>query len=121
MPIESYDDDDAIRAYILTNFVQLMTALERRVYEYGPLVSSINNWKAQRLYTMCEERDGHVPDSDVIAACEVERSVFIDRAVARIRLNHSEKLNLNRCPRCNRVPRTLKARQCPWCFASWRD
>ena len=28
---------------------------------------------------------------------------------------------LNRCPKCQRVPVTPRAKQCPWCFHDWHD
>src|SRR5690606_23689949 len=38
----------------------------------------------------------------------------------RIWNTYGESLEINRCPKCNGVARTPKARQCRFCFAEWR-
>ncbi len=41
---DTYDDDVALRAYVLQHFPHLMTALERRVTEYiAPIVSDADS------------------------------------------------------------------------------
>jgi hypothetical protein len=45
--------------------------------------------------------------------------LFVPRVAARILREASDAVDLNRCPDCGRIPRTPRARQCPWCFHSW--
>lgn len=44
---------------------------------------------------------------------------FCRDIAARVLLEHATELVLNRCPRCDRIVRTPKARQCLWCFHDW--
>lgn len=44
---------------------------------------------------------------------------FCRDIAARVLLEHATELILNRCPRCDRIVRTPKARQCLWCFHDW--
>ncbi len=44
---------------------------------------------------------------------------FCRDIAARVLLEHATDLVLNRCPRCDRIVRTPKARQCLWCFHDW--
>jgi hypothetical protein len=63
MTTETYDDDVALRAYVLKYFPHLLTPLERRVIEYSaPIVGNSDHWKIRQIYVFLEERDGHVPD-----------------------------------------------------------
>jgi len=45
--------------------------------------------------------------------------VFCRDIAARVLLEHAAELVLNRCPRCDRIVRTPRARQCLWCFHDW--
>lgn len=39
----------------------------------------------------------------------------------RIFEEHSNELALNLCPKCNKIARTPQAKQCRFCFYSWRE
>ncbi|UZR98710.1 hypothetical protein [Chondrinema litorale] len=44
---------------------------------------------------------------------------FQRRASERIFNEHFDELNLNRCPKCNGITRTPKAKQCRYCQHNW--
>ena len=51
MTAKTYDDDVALKAYVLRHFPHLMTPLERRVVEYiAPIVSDSNDSKIKSLH-----------------------------------------------------------------------
>ena len=117
---ETYSDERALRAYIFKHFHHLMTPLERRAIEYTtPIVQVSDHWKIKRLYDFLEERDGHVPDDEVIAAFAVpydrRKEMIIDRLIS----DCIDRIFVNRCPECNRIARTPAARQCMWCHHDW--
>jgi hypothetical protein len=65
MTADMYDDDLALRFYVVNHFPHLMTALERRVIVYTvPIVSGAVDWKIRKVYEFLEARDGHVDDAD---------------------------------------------------------
>jgi hypothetical protein len=45
--------------------------------------------------------------------------VFHRRAAQRVLREHGKTVFLNRCPRCNRLVRTPRAKQCLWCGHDW--
>jgi ssDNA-binding Zn-finger/Zn-ribbon topoisomerase 1 len=57
----------------------------------------------------------------VSEALKMGDSAFMRKIRKRILMEHSDQIELNRCPKCDRIPRTPKAKQCPWCRHSWRD
>lgn len=44
---------------------------------------------------------------------------FCQDIAARVLFEHAGDLVLNRCPQCDRIVRTPRARQCLWCFHDW--
>jgi len=117
---ETYDDDMALRAYVFKHFRNLMTPLERRTIEYtAPIVHASEHWKVRRLYDFLEERDGHVPDEDVIAAFTIPHDERKEKAIDRLISTCLDSVFINRCPKCNRIARTPASRQCVWCRNDW--
>jgi hypothetical protein len=45
--------------------------------------------------------------------------VFQKRVVARICREHTSELDLNLCPKCNKLARTPWAKQCRFCLYDW--
>jgi len=44
---------------------------------------------------------------------------FKNRVVNRIYLQYKQELELNICPKCNKIARTPQAKQCRFCFHDW--
>ena len=120
MTANTYDDDIALRAYVLRHFPHLMTPLERRVTEYSaPIVSDSNHWKILKLHGYLEERDGHVDDADVFTAFQTPYEERVANAVNRVLDTRRDDLVENRCSQCRRLARTPVAKQCLWCGNDW--
>jgi len=120
MSLGAYDDDCALRAYVWWHCNHLMTPLERRVTEYTvPLISNSTELKHQKLYAFLEDRDGHVADSDVLDAFNVPYDTRKDTAIDRVIAECHDRLDINRCPACDRIVRSPKAAQCLWCGHDW--
>jgi hypothetical protein len=116
----AYDDDAALAAYIWRHYRHLMSALEIRVGTYSvPIISTSPIEKAQRIHEFLEERDGHVPDEQVVAAFQMSRQDFFRQVMRRLMRDFPGELVINRCPQCNRLTRTPTARRCPWCNHDW--
>lgn len=120
MTADTYDDDVALRAYVLQYFPHLMTPLERRVTEYiAPIVSNSEDSKILSLHEFLEERDGYVDDADVISAFQTPYETRIADAVDRVLETRRDQLIENRCSQCHRLARTPVAKQCLWCGHDW--
>ncbi|MCC9641616.1 hypothetical protein LOC71_04970 [Rhodopirellula sp. JC740] len=122
MTAATYNDDVALRAYVLRHFPQLMTPLERRVTEYiAPIISNTDDSKILRLHEFLQERDGHVDDADVISAFQKPYDDRIANAVDRILETRRDDFFENRCAQCQRLARTPAAKQCLWCGHDWHQ
>lgn len=120
MTADTYDDDVALRAYVLQHFPHLMTPLERRVTEYSaPIVGNSDHSKILKLYDNLEERDGHVDDADVLNALQAPYEDRIVNAVDRVLKTRRADIIENRCSECQRLVRTPVAKQCLWCGHDW--
>ncbi|WP_442590795.1 hypothetical protein ACSBL2_06145 [Pedobacter sp. AW31-3R] len=58
-------------------------------------------------------------DQDALALVLLGEEKFKLKAADRIWSEHKEKIQLNCCPKCNRLTRTPKARQCRHCGFNW--
>ncbi|TWU01057.1 hypothetical protein Pla52n_44280 [Stieleria varia] len=120
MTADTYDDDVALRAYVLQHFPHLMTPLERRVTEYSaPIVGDSDHPKILKLHEYLEERDGHVDDADVLTAFQDPHEDRVANAVDRVLETRRDDLIENRCSQCQRLVRTPVAKQCLWCGYDW--
>ena len=105
MTADTYDDDVALRAYLLQHFPNLMTPLERRVTEYiAPIVGDAEDSKILKLHEFLEERDGHVDDAEVISAFQTPYGDRIANAVDRVLETRRGDLIENRCSNVNDLP-----------------
>jgi hypothetical protein len=116
--IDEYNDQRAALAYAEHFFYCKLNALDKRILiGVGPVISTTDHWKAQKIYAMMEERDGHVEDADVLAIFDGDRPAYINNLLSRLVDQYGSLIN--RCLECNRVLRTWSAVRCPWCKASW--
>ena len=46
---------------------------------------------------------------------------FVERTATRILADHAPDIFLNYCPRCNKLAKTPKGRQCRFCFHDWHE
>jgi hypothetical protein len=46
---------------------------------------------------------------------------FKEKVATRIFDEHKEELELNLCPKCQKIARTPEAKQCRFCFHAWRE
>ena len=113
-----YDEEAELDRYVIKNYPDLMTTLEAEVR-----VAAIAQQKAEhaspRMGEIIKARYGRCDDPEVVAALSDGVDVFRRRVRQRILREHPEKVFINRCPKCNRVVRTPKAKLCLWCGHSW--
>lgn len=60
-------------------------------------------------------------DPEVVGLAKEGMRAFRARTAARILEMHGDQVFLNRCPRCNELARTPKAKQCRACGFDWHS
>lgn len=114
-----YDEDDVLTWYVWAHFGHLVTEFERRV-----IGADIANQKEAKgwlsLAQLLRERWGY-DDPAVEEALAEGVEEFRHRVCVRILLERGGEVLINRCPGCDRIVRTPKARQCEWCGGDWHD
>ncbi len=58
-------------------------------------------------------------DQEVKKLLENGYSEFMKNTATRIYKVHKDELNLNVCPKCEKIARTPSAKQCRFCFYTW--
>jgi hypothetical protein len=117
-PQVEYEEDRELSRYIWDCFSHLMTDFERRVG-----LAIIGRQKAANAGADATQplmaRWGQTDDPEVNAALSDGPETFRRRVSSRVLAEAAGEVFVNRCPRCNRVVRTPKARQCFWCGFDW--
>lgn len=117
-----YDEQEVIEDMVVRYYSNLLTPFERDVY--GAF------WLRRRTQIQTShpesERDtrriwGTLDNPQIEAILERAYDEFIRKAVARVMREDADKLFLNKCPKCQRVARTPKAKQCRWYLHDWHE
>lgn len=114
-----YDEQDMIAYTIMRHQGELMTPFERSVYS-----AFLARWKAEGyqnpgLERLVRETTGDWGDPRIDEVLDLGFEVFSRNVADRVLREQRAQLILNRCPKCNRIVRTPKAKQCMWCYHDW--
>jgi hypothetical protein len=111
---------DEITKYIFNNFSHLMTLQEKAAYKSIHAEEKAKHSEGTRLAKLIRER-WISSDPEVRASLASGPDVFMKAVCDRLLREHPDRIYFNRCPRCQALARTTKAKQCPKCFFSWHD
>ncbi|MDG3002292.1 hypothetical protein [Paludisphaera mucosa] len=113
-----YEDDHELTRYVWSHFRARMTDDERRV---GSAI--VGREKAALIGAKPDHplavRWGRTDDPEINAALTDGPEAFRRRVCKRVLAEAADESFVNRCPKCRRVVRTPKARQCFWCGFDW--
>lgn len=115
--------DRHLAHYMCRYYRHLMTDKERLAHRH--LFGTLKATKGRSDMDAQEEaRKSHLRDllSDDPAVLDLTREgseAFLHHTAERILADHADKIHINRCPRCGKVARTPKARQCWSCMFDW--
>ena len=116
-----YDEDQALTRYIWNNYMDLMSDTERLVARVARLRAKANASESTKMRDTLLERARALEDKHVEAALQDGFEPFRHAVRKRLLKHYPRRIDLNRCPRCDRIPKTPRAKQCPWCFYSWHS
>jgi hypothetical protein len=117
------DSLDEETRYVLEHYHRLLNPLEVRVLNYvGARCPSLHEpTEAEREECgFCDETYHYRTDAAFMAIVRSNGLLpFLAAARDRLLTDHRSEIVMNRCPRCNRLCRTPKARQCFLCGHDW--
>ena len=115
-----YVDAEEMIGYVWDHYRRLMTAFERRVGMAWLAEQEARIGKPEVGQAMLRSA-GLVGNAEADAALAGGIDAFRDKVRDRLLKEHAAEVFVNRCPRCNRIVRTPKARQCLWCGHDWHN
>jgi len=113
----NYDEDSILTEYVWKHCYTYMTEFERAGMKAVLSREKAAATDSQQMKRMILQKWASDNDSKVVAALTYGHEAF--RAAVRDRVLRDHPEIVARCPRCNRVLRTPKARQCRWCLHDW--
>lgn len=107
-----------VNIFIRRNWRDLFNETEKAAY------LTIIGWekiKATENKTLAKEIEKSIcsDNPEVIALAEKGIDYIFENVRGRLQKENSQFEQLNFCPKCNALARTMKAKQCPKCFFSW--
>lgn len=117
--LSRYDDRRELADYLWHNFPQLFSEQEQlaaRTLRAEEKARNADSDAQRKMLLKAWSRRGQ-PEIDSLLADGPE--VFWIRAAERVVVEQPEELLINRCPACDRVVATPRARQCLWCGHDW--
>ena len=125
--MNEYDEDRWLDGYVCVNYPDLLTDFEKAGLEAlltqrkADYAAQEGDEKAASSYAKILRRQTDLNELAVSEALKMGGFAFMKRIRKRILEEHSDQIDLNRCSECGRIPRTPKAKLCPWCYHNWRD
>ena len=117
----SYDEDQWLTHFIWKYYSHLMNKSELKAMRVLRLQAKAEPLEEDRMRRPFERKI-----SEALSDPKVQRllrnggAAFRRAARDRVLSRHRWRIKLNRCPACHRIPRTPRAKQCPWCLEQWR-
>jgi hypothetical protein len=112
-----YDESSVLTDYVCAHCAPQMNDFERAGLKVVFAREKAANSESVRVREMILERWIDQADPEVEAALANGPDEFRRAVRDRVLRDHPEVVN--RCPKCRRVVRTPRAKQCRWCFHDW--
>jgi hypothetical protein len=115
----TYDEPSVLTEYVWSQCYTHMTDFERAGVQAVHARFKAAATDSERMRRMILGKWGGENDPGVIAALAQGEDAFRVAVRDRVLRDHPEVVA--RCPKCNRVLRTPRAKQCRWCFHAWHE
>ena len=116
-----YDEDAELDKYVLSSYPNLMTRLEALGQKAAFAEQKAENTTSKAMADKLREKWGSQNNPEVVAALSKGVEIFRRTVRNRILQDHADDVFLNRCPECDKLVRTPKAKLCLWCGHSWHE
>ena len=115
---KEYKEKEVLKNYVLEHFYHLFTELEKLGFKAAMAEEKAKN-SSSNMAKMLRDRWGSKNNPDVVKALSNGYEEFREAVFQRLMNDHSNDIEINRCPKCNKIARTPRAKQCRWCFYQW--
>lgn len=116
-----YNDDDTLTQYVWNNYQHLFTRLEQLGVKAILVEEKASNASNLKIAKLLRDKWGDENDPEVLASLSNGVDIFRQRVRDRVLNEHTDQVFINRCPNCERIVRTPRAKQCLWCSHSWHE
>lgn len=113
----SKDIDFETTHYVLEYFQHLMTDEEREAVNSFDFTIATPGKSELMIFTPGLSE----PSESTKKFYSIGRRNFRDQIKERLLLEHRAEIYANACPKCGKLPKTPKAKQCLSCSHSWRE
>ena len=111
--------------YVVNYFGHLMTQPERAAYWHltATIKATHRDDAAAQEEAMSNKINARFlsADPEVLRLASVGWQQFLKTTAQRILSEHADQVFLNCCPRCGRLAKTPRAKQCRFCRHDWRE
>lgn len=107
---------DDLSLYVFTHYDRLLTPAEREAHFGMGLFAVGGSFGPEPVSSASLSQNEQVREFAALGDVEFRR-----RVVERILREHAAEVVLNRCPKCEGLCRTPRAKQCMRCGHSWRE
>ncbi|MEO6811819.1 MAG: hypothetical protein ABI353_22145 [Isosphaeraceae bacterium] len=116
-----YDEQDVLTVYILRWHYRLMTRFESQGMAAIAFEEKARTLQAENELVAAEFRKcwSRFTTRAGRKALKLGSIAFHRQVCLRILRDHGREIVVNRCPKCQCVARTPKAKQCFWCGHDW--
>ena len=115
-----YNETEHLIEYVIRHYSYLFTRLESLGFKAAMAdekAKSSSSTMAKKL----RDKWGAENNPEVVEALSEGYDAFKFAVYTRLIKEHKNEIFINRCPNCNKIVKTPKAKQCPWCFNSWHE
>ncbi len=116
--MKDYNEQKVLERYVLTYHEHLFTRLESLGFK-AALAEEKASGSSPKMAEMLRNKWGSKDNPEVVQALSQGFEKFRDAVYKRLMQECADKIVINRCPKCSKIARTPRSKQCPWCFHSW--
>lgn len=107
--------------YIFEYYSEYMTNNEKKAYNHYLVNKKFGNRENLHPKLIELKEKNLINDLEILNLLKGGIDDFRKNVAIRIFNENKVNLKLNLCPKCSKVARTPEAKQCRFCFYSWRE
>jgi hypothetical protein len=113
--------DKETAEYIVTYFFSLLPEKEKLAWRYHSSILKLEDNDNPKAWEIYKRKGWITDDKEVLDLLKVGYDNFELNTAEKIIKNYPEKVFLNECPKCKKLARTPKAKQCRFCGFDWHN